>query len=73
MSSQLPRSEQSSSAQLSPQTLDKLSAYETVNFMFDRAADVMQLPMLNELSSNARSENCRWNCPLKWIRRVARL
>jgi glutamate dehydrogenase (NAD(P)+) len=44
MSSQLPRSEQSSSAQLSPQTLDKLSAYETVNFMFDRAADVLQLP-----------------------------
>jgi glutamate dehydrogenase (NAD(P)+) len=38
-----PRDE-SSTASPTPQALDKLSAYETVNFMFERAADVLQLP-----------------------------
>jgi glutamate dehydrogenase (NAD(P)+) len=44
MSSELPPVAKLSTSSLTPQALDKLSAYETVNFMFERAADVLQLP-----------------------------
>ncbi|HEX8235503.1 MAG TPA: Glu/Leu/Phe/Val dehydrogenase dimerization domain-containing protein [Abditibacteriaceae bacterium] len=44
MSSELPPGAKPSTEPPTPQALDKLSAFETVNFMFERAADVLQLP-----------------------------
>jgi glutamate dehydrogenase (NAD(P)+) len=44
MSADISSGAESRAVSPTPQALDKLSAYETVNFMFDRAADVLQLP-----------------------------